>query len=58
MSNPTPTAAEIAEFVACYWICKRFLDAQPYQPAPVAAKATRAAIHRQGLPIPGRSAKR
>jgi hypothetical protein len=36
-------------------MCKAFTECCPYTPTPEAAKLTRAELHRQRLPIPGRA---
>lgn len=57
--QPVPmTEQQVCEFLAFAMMCRMLTECIPYQPSLAAAKATRAELHRQGLPIPGRSPRR
>jgi hypothetical protein len=49
------TAEQLYAFAAFAMMCKAFTECCPYTPTPEAAKLTRAELHRQRLPIPGRA---
>jgi hypothetical protein len=55
---PEMTQQQVCEFLAFAAMCRMLTECIPYQPTTASAKATRAAIRRQVLPIPGRSANR
>lgn len=52
------TEQQVCEFLAFAALCRMLTECVPYQPTPASAKATRAAIRRQGLPVPGRRGAR
>jgi hypothetical protein len=55
---PEMTRQQVCEFLAFAAMCRMLTECIPTTPTPAAAKAVRAEIHRQGLPIPGRSVSR